>query len=56
MLLTPPLSRPILPGILRAQLIEQGDAEEAELKPADLEGIFYIGNAVRGLMRARLAG
>jgi para-aminobenzoate synthetase/4-amino-4-deoxychorismate lyase len=56
MLLTPPLSRPILPGILRAQLIEQGDAEEAELRPADLQGIFYIGNAVRGLMRARLAG
>lgn len=55
-LLTPPSSRPILPGILRAQLIEQGDAEEAELKPADLDGIFYIGNAVRGLMRARLAG
>ena len=55
-LLTPPVSRPILPGILRAQLIEQGDAEEAELKPADLDGIFYIGNAVRGLMRARLAG
>ena len=55
-LLTPPASRPILPGILRAQLIEQGDAEEAELKPADLDGIFYIGNAVRGLMRARLAG
>ncbi|MDB5697246.1 MAG: para-aminobenzoate synthase component [Alphaproteobacteria bacterium] len=55
-LLTPPLSRPILPGILRAELIAEGEAEEAELKPADLGGVFYIGNAVRGLVRARLAG
>ena len=36
-LLTPPLSRGLMPGILRAKLIEEGRAEEAELTPADLE-------------------
>jgi para-aminobenzoate synthetase/4-amino-4-deoxychorismate lyase len=54
-LLTPPLSRGLLPGILRATLIDEGRAEEAELTPADLEGGFYIGNIVRGLVPARLA-
>ena len=54
-LLTPPLARGILPGILRAKLIEEGRAEEAELKPADLEGGFFIGNVVRGLIPAKLA-
>ena len=54
-LLTPPLSRGLMPGILRAKLIEEGKAEEAELTPADLEGGFYIGNVVRGLIPAELA-
>jgi para-aminobenzoate synthetase/4-amino-4-deoxychorismate lyase len=54
-LLTPPLSRGLMPGILRAKLIEEGRAEEAELTPADLEGGFYVGNVVRGLIPARLA-
>jgi para-aminobenzoate synthetase/4-amino-4-deoxychorismate lyase len=55
-LLTPPLSRGLMPGILRAKLIEEGRAEEAELTPADLEGgAFYVGNIVRGLVPARLA-
>ncbi|HXG81187.1 MAG TPA: aminodeoxychorismate synthase component I, partial [Sphingomicrobium sp.] len=54
-LLTPPLSRGILPGILRAKLIDEGRAEEAELSPADLEGGFYVGNIVRGLIPATLA-
>jgi len=54
-LLTPPLSRGLMPGILRAKLIEEGRAEEAELVPADLEGDFYVGNIVRGLVPARLA-
>ena len=54
-LLTPPLSRGLMPGILRAKLIEEGRAEEAELTPADLEGGFYVGNIVRGLIRAKLA-
>lgn len=54
-LLTPPLSRGLMPGILRAKLIEEGKAEEGELKPDDLKGGFYIGNIVRGLIPAKLA-
>ena len=54
-LLTPPLARPLLPGVLRAQLIEEGEAREADLRSEDLEKGFYIGNSVRGLVRARLA-
>ena len=54
-LLTPPLTRGLMPGILRAKLIEEGKAEEAELMPSDLEGSFYVGNIVRGLIPAKLA-
>ncbi len=54
-LLTPPLSRGLLPGVLRESLMEQGRAREAELRLEDLAGTFYIGNAVRGLVAARLA-
>lgn len=54
-LLTPPSSRPLLPGVLREQLIAEGEAREADLIPADLERGFFVGNAVRGLIRARLA-
>jgi para-aminobenzoate synthetase/4-amino-4-deoxychorismate lyase len=39
---------------LRAKLLDEGRAEEAELTPADLAGGFYIGNMVRGLIPARL--
>lgn len=53
--LTPPIARGLLPGLLRARLIEEGKAEEAELTVHDLADEFYIGNAVRGLIRARLA-
>jgi para-aminobenzoate synthetase/4-amino-4-deoxychorismate lyase len=54
-LLTPPLSRGLLPGVLRERLIAEGRAREAELRLEDLSGTFYIGNAVRGLIAARLA-
>jgi para-aminobenzoate synthetase/4-amino-4-deoxychorismate lyase len=54
-LLTPPLSRGLLPGILRERLIEEGRAEEADLVAADLLHGFLIGNAARGLIRAKLA-
>ena len=54
-LLTPPLSRGLLPGILRERLLEEGRAEEADLVEADLVHGFLIGNAARGLMRASLA-
>jgi para-aminobenzoate synthetase/4-amino-4-deoxychorismate lyase len=53
-LVTPPLARGLLPGILRARLIEEGRAEEGDLVETGLAGGFYIGNAVRGLVRARL--
>ncbi|MGB3795987.1 MAG: aminodeoxychorismate synthase component I [Alteraurantiacibacter sp.] len=53
-LLTPPLSAGLLPGILRRSLIEDGKAREANLTLDDLEGGFFIGNALRGLMPATL--
>ena len=52
---TPPIGRGLLPGLLRARLIEEGQAEEADLTVEDLAGGFLIGNAVRGLIKARLA-
>ena len=53
-LLTPPASLGLLPGILREYLIEKGQAREAELTLDDLAGGFQLGNAVRGLLSARL--
>ncbi len=51
---TPHVSRGLLPGILRAELIETGQAVEADLRAGDLAGGFWIGNAVRGLQRAQI--
>ena len=53
-LLTPPLALGLLPGVLRARLLAEGRAVEAALTPADLAGGFFIGNALRGLIPARL--
>ena len=53
-LLTPPLGRGLLPGVVRARLIDEGRAKEADLRPEDLAQGFLIGNALRGLVRARL--
>lgn len=53
-LLTPPLSRGLLPGILRQRLIEEGEAVEADLRAEDLEQGLFIGNAVRGLIPAHI--
>ncbi len=53
-LLTPRASLGLLPGVLRRSLIEEGRAEEADLTLDDLAGGFLLGNAVRGLMPARL--
>lgn len=52
MLVTPPAARGLLPGVLRAELIETGRAVEGDLTPADLAGGFYVGNALRGLVSA----
>ncbi|WP_106640578.1 aminotransferase class IV [Allosphingosinicella vermicomposti] len=54
-LLTPPLSRGLLPGVLRQRLIDEGRAFEADLRVEDLQAGFLIGNALRGLIPARLA-
>jgi para-aminobenzoate synthetase/4-amino-4-deoxychorismate lyase len=51
-LLTPPLARGLLPGVLRAELIESGRAVERDLRVADLAGGFLLGNALRGLVSA----
>jgi para-aminobenzoate synthetase/4-amino-4-deoxychorismate lyase len=53
-LVTPPLSRGLLPGVFRERLIESGEAVEGDLIAADLVNGFCIGNALRGLMPAAL--
>ncbi|MFN3864820.1 MAG: aminodeoxychorismate synthase component I [Erythrobacter sp.] len=54
-LLTPPARLGLLPGVLAEHLIAQGRARAAELTLDDLAGGFWLGNALRGLMRAELA-
>jgi para-aminobenzoate synthetase/4-amino-4-deoxychorismate lyase len=54
-LLTPPATLGLLPGVLRRSLIDGDRAREAELTLDDLADGFLIGNALRGLMKARLA-
>lgn len=53
-LVTPPLALGLLPGVLRRSMIEAGRAIEGAVTLADLEQGFFIGNALRGLMPARL--
>ncbi|MCH4152001.1 MAG: aminotransferase class IV [Sphingobium sp.] len=53
-LVTPPLSRGLLPGVLRASLVALGEAVEGDLRPYDLERGFFIGNAARGMVAAQL--
>jgi para-aminobenzoate synthetase/4-amino-4-deoxychorismate lyase len=55
-LLTPPQGRGLLPGILRERLLAEGAAVESDLVAADLEDGFFVGNAVRGLIAAKLTG
>ena len=54
MLVTPPLSRGLLPGVLRSVLIETGRAIEGELRPDDCRAGLLVGNSLRGLIPARL--
>ena len=44
----------LMPGILRERLIEMGQAYEGDVRVADLEGGFFIGNSLRGLIPAKL--
>lgn len=55
-LLTPALSCGLLPGILRGELIAQGEAHEATLGHAELANAraVYMGNSLRGLISAQL--
>jgi 4-amino-4-deoxychorismate lyase len=56
-LATPPLSAGLLPGVLRAELLAEGRAREAEITPDELErGEIYVGNSLRGLIPAKLTG
>ena len=54
-LLTPPATRGLLPGILRQDLLDGGRAREADLRADDLNDGFLIGNSLRGLLPARRA-
>ncbi|RDE06161.1 aminodeoxychorismate synthase component I [Sphingomonas aracearum] len=55
LLLTPPLARGLLPGVLREELLATGQAVERDLTRGDLAGGFLVGNALRGLLPAVLA-
>ncbi len=54
MLLTPPDTDGLLPGVLRASLLANGRAEQKRLRANDLKDGFYLGNAVRGLFQCQL--
>jgi 4-amino-4-deoxychorismate lyase len=60
MLLTPPITSGILPGVLRADLIRERRAKSAVLTPDALDEAskagrkIFVGNSLRGLIRAEL--
>lgn len=56
-LVTPALECGLLPGVLRGEMIEKEKAREVVLTEADLRTAkaLYVGNSLRGLIRARLA-
>ena len=56
LLLTPPVTSGALPGVLRAELLAAGRAQEKVLWPADLADGFWLGNALRGLVWVSLQG
>lgn len=53
-LLTPPVACGLLPGVLRAELLATGRAQESVLTLEDLRTTksVFLGNSVRGLVRA----
>jgi para-aminobenzoate synthetase/4-amino-4-deoxychorismate lyase len=55
-LYTPPLSCGVLPGIFRAVLLANGEAQERVLTPDDVYSAdaLYVGNSLRGLIPATL--
>lgn len=56
-LATPRLDCGLLPGVLRAQLLDEGRAREAIYSLDDLKSArtLFVGNSLRGLIPARLA-
>ena len=59
LLVTPPAQLGLLPGVLRASLIETARAREAALTLDDIaaaaaEGRLWLGNAVRGLFKGHI--
>lgn len=54
-LLTPPLTSGLLPGVLRADLLASGQAKEIVLNQNDLASSIKIGNSLRGLLTAACA-
>jgi len=56
-LFTPPLSSGLLPGVLRAKLIETGEAKRKTLIISDLKTAdkIFVGNSMRGLVAASFA-
>ena len=55
-LLTPALRHGLLPGTLRAALLDTARAVEADLRPEDLATAdkIYLGNSLRGLVETRI--
>ena len=56
--LTPPVSSGLLPGVLRAELLEAGEIEEAVLRREDLGRASRLAliNSVRGWIDVELIG
>ncbi|WP_430439693.1 aminotransferase class IV family protein [Shinella sp.] len=53
---TPSLACGLLAGVLRQELLESGKAAEQILRPEDFgEGTVFVGNSLRGLIRATLS-
>lgn len=58
LLTTPPLSSGLLAGVLREELLAEGRARETAITPEQIAPAqtIYVGNSLRGLVRAHLAG
>ena len=56
-LVTPPLASGVLPGVLRAEMLAQGECREAVVTLANLEraNAIWAGNSVRGIIRCALS-
>tara|TARA_Y100001933_G_scaffold234013_1_gene253983 strand:+ start:114 stop:1865 length:1752 start_codon:yes stop_codon:yes gene_type:complete len=57
-LITPPLAAGLLPGVYRAELLEQGRVREGTLTPRDVRraDAVYLVNSVRGMWRVTVVG